>query len=80
MEASEALGPGRSPVAIQFAGLAVTLDESGAAYLSGPGTLIVSDLHLEKDSNASARGRLIPALDSHGTLERLKNSKIWRVA
>jgi DNA ligase-associated metallophosphoesterase len=68
----EALGPGRSSIHVTFAGLAVTLDQSGAAWLSTRSTLIVSDLHLEKSSNAAARGRLIPALDSHDTLTRLR--------
>ena len=53
-------GPGAPFVAIAFAGLAVTLDGSGAAYLAEHGALIVSDLHLEKGSNAAARGRLLP--------------------
>ncbi|MFZ1108389.1 MAG: ligase-associated DNA damage response endonuclease PdeM [Rhodomicrobium sp.] len=65
-------GFGAPSVAIAFAGLAVTLDGSGAAYLAEHGALIVSDLHLEKGSNAAARGRLVPALDSHDTLVRLK--------
>ncbi len=70
--AREALGRGRASIPIKFAGLPLTLDQSGAAYLSAHGTLIVSDLHLEKGSNAAARGRLVPALDSHDTLQRLK--------
>ena len=70
--AEETLGPGRSSIPIIFAGLALTLDHSGAAWLSAERTLIVSDLHLEKGSNAAARGRLIPALDSHDTLARLR--------
>ena len=68
----EALGPGCSSSPIAFAGLALTLDQSGAAWLPDLRTLIVSDLHLEKGSNAAARGRLIPALDSHDTLIRLR--------
>ena len=70
--AEEALGPGRSSIHMRFAGLTVTLDQSGAAWLSTRSTLIVSDLHLEKGSNAAARGRLIPAFDSHDTLTRLR--------
>ncbi len=50
----------------------MTLDQSGAAWLPDHRTLIVSDLHLEKGSNAAARGRLVPALDSHDTLIRLR--------
>ncbi len=68
----EALGPGRSSIAIAFAGLALTLDQSGAAWLPDQKTLIVADLHLEKGSNEGARGRLVPALDSHDTLIRLR--------
>lgn len=70
--AEEALGSGRSAIHITFAGLAVTLDQSGAAWLPTRTTLIVSDLHLEKGSNAAARGRLIPAFDSHDALTRLR--------
>jgi DNA ligase-associated metallophosphoesterase len=70
--AEEALGPGRSSIPITFASLALILDQSGAAWLSALGTLVVSDLHLEKGSNAAARGRLIPAFDSHDTLIRLR--------
>ncbi len=70
--AAGALGPGRSSIPITFAHLAVTLDHSGAAWLSAQRTLVVSDLHLEKGSNAAARGGLIPALDSHDTLTRLR--------
>jgi uncharacterized protein len=70
--AEEALSPGRPSIHITFAGLTVTLDQSGAAWLSTRSTLIVSDLHLEKGSNAAARGRLIPGLDSHDTLTRLR--------
>ena len=66
--AEKALGPGRSSIPITFAGLALTLDHSGAAWFSTQRTLIVSDLHLEKGSSAAARGRLIPAFDSHDTL------------
>ncbi len=68
----EALGPGRVSIPIRFAGLDLILDHSGAAYLPGCGTLIVSDLHLEKGSKFAARGRLVPALDSHDTLLRLR--------
>ena len=71
--AEETLGPGRPSISIIFTGLAVTLDYSGAAWLSTQRTLIVSDLHLEKGSSAAARGRLIPALDSHDTLARLRS-------
>jgi hypothetical protein len=59
---------------IAFAGLGLTLDHSGAAYLPACRTLIVSDLHLEKGSQFAARGRLVPALDSHDTLLRLERA------
>jgi DNA ligase-associated metallophosphoesterase len=63
---------GAGAVSIRFAGLAVTLDASGAAFLPEHGALIVSDLHLEKGSSGAARGRLLPAFDSHDTLQRLR--------
>lgn len=70
----EALGPGRRSMPITFAGLDLILDHSGAAYLPACGTLIVSDLHLEKGSQFAARGRLVPALDSHDALLRLRSA------
>jgi uncharacterized protein len=63
---------GKSPADVQFAGLALTLDASGAAYAAEHGTLIVADLHLEKGSRWASKGRLLPALDSRDTLERLR--------
>jgi uncharacterized protein len=69
-EAPEKLG--RLSATIAFAGLAVTLDGSGAAWLPEHGALIVADMHLGKGANAAARGRLLPALDSHDTLLRLR--------
>jgi uncharacterized protein len=62
---------GKAAVPIEFAGLSVTLDHSGAAYIECCETLVVSDLHLEKGSSEGSRGRLVPALDSHDTLIRL---------
>jgi hypothetical protein len=79
--AKDALGRGRSSILIRFAGIALTLDHRGALYLPEQSTLIVSDLHLEKGSNAAARGRLIPALDSHDTLIRMESAiKAYRPA
>ncbi len=69
-----ALGAGKTTVQIEFAGLALTLDRSGAAYIGSEATLIAADLHLEKGSRAAARGRLLPALDSRDTLHRLKRA------
>ena len=69
---SGAAGAGQTSIDIEFAGLALTLDSSGAAYASAHGALIVADLHLEKGSRAASKGRLLPALDSRDTLHRLK--------
>lgn len=78
-EAADGIGAGRSSLSIRFAGLGVILDGSGAAYLPDHATLIVSDLHFEKGSGAAARGRLVPALDSHDTLARLRLAvEAWR--
>ena len=63
---------GKLSIDIQFAGLSLTLDPSGAAYASAQDTLIVADLHLDKGSRAAAKGTLLPALDSRDTLSRLK--------
>ena len=67
-------GGGKPAIEIEFAGLALTLDHSGAAYASAHGTLIIADLHLEKGSRAASKGRLLPALDSRDTLHRLKRA------
>jgi DNA ligase-associated metallophosphoesterase len=67
-------GGGKPAIQIEFAGLALTLDHSGAAYASAHGTLIIADLHLEKGSRAASKGRLLPALDSRDTLYRLKRA------
>ncbi len=69
-----ASGAGKPAIQIEFAGLALTLDHSGAAYASAHGTLMVADLHLEKGSRAASKGRLLPALDSRDTLLRLKRA------
>ena len=65
---------GTPAVEIEFAGLALTLDHSGAAYMPAHGTLVMADLHLEKGSRAASKGRLLPALDSRDTLHRLKRA------
>jgi len=65
-------GAGKPAIQIEFAGLALTLDASGAAYMCARDTLIIADLHLEKGSRAASKGRLLPALDSRDTLHRLK--------
>ncbi len=70
----KASGAGKSAIHIEFAGLALTLDHSGAAYAAAHSTLIVADLHLEKGSRAASKGRLLPALDSRDTLLRLKRA------
>jgi DNA ligase-associated metallophosphoesterase len=67
-------GGGKPAIQIEFAGLALMLDHSGAAYASAHGTLIIADLHLEKGSRAASKGRLLPALDSRDTLHRLKRA------
>ncbi|MGO9547731.1 MAG: ligase-associated DNA damage response endonuclease PdeM [Rhodomicrobium sp.] len=70
-----ALDGGKIAIQIEFAGLALTLDRSGAAHIGGVhNTLIVADLHLEKGSGAAAGGCLLPALDSHDTLLRLERT------
>jgi uncharacterized protein len=71
-ELSVNAGVGVRSVSLGFSGLTVILDGGGAAYLPEHGALIVSDLHLEKGSNGASRGRLLPALDSHDTLLRLR--------
>lgn len=67
-----ASGAGKPAIEIAFAGLRLTLDGSGAAYVAAQEALIVADLHLEKGSRAASKGRLVPPLDSRDTLGRLK--------
>ncbi|NWG46306.1 MAG: ligase-associated DNA damage response endonuclease PdeM [Alphaproteobacteria bacterium] len=57
---------------ITLAGLSVRLDPAGAAFLPDFGTLIVSDLHLEKASAFAARGQPLPPYDTEDTLARLE--------
>jgi DNA ligase-associated metallophosphoesterase len=70
--AEQRLGKGEPSIEIAFAGLALTLDHSGAIYVAAHETLIVSDLHFEKGSAFAAGGRLLPAFDTHDTLARLR--------
>ena len=63
------IGNGRE---ITIAGHVCTADTSGALYLAGSRTLIVSDLHLEKGSSFARRGMLIPPYDTVATLMHLK--------
>jgi len=46
-------------------------DVSGAVYVPGCDTLIVSDLHLEKGSSYARRGVALPPYDTRTTLKRL---------
>lgn len=48
-------------------------DASGALFIEEPKLLIVSDLHLEKASHYSAKGRFLPPYDSEKTLRKLQN-------
>ena len=63
------IGNGRE---IVVAGQSCMADTSGALYLAGSRTLIVSDLHLEKGSSFARRGMLIPPYDTVATLMHLK--------
>ncbi len=65
---------GKPAIPIKFAGLVITLDGSGAAYIEASRTLIVSDLHLEKGSASAAKGRLLPSCDSWDTLIRFQSA------
>ena len=53
-------GGGKPAIQIEFAGLALTLDHSGAAYASAHGTLIIADLHLEKGLARRVQGPPAP--------------------
>ncbi|WP_439816782.1 ligase-associated DNA damage response endonuclease PdeM [Zavarzinia sp. CC-PAN008] len=55
----------------QVADVPLQADLSGALYVPDTGTLIVSDLHLEKGSAFAARGIPLPPYDTWATLERV---------
>lgn len=50
---------------------AFAADASGVLWCEATGTLVVSDLHLEKGSALAARGHLLPPYDTAETLKRL---------
>lgn len=71
----ELLSPYRHPCG----GLKLTVNEeacvlrcSGALWLPAHGTLVASDLHLEKGSAFAARGQMLPPYDSPATLAKLE--------
>ena len=56
---------------IHLAGERLMLDPAGALRWPATGTLVVSDLHLEKGSSYARKGMLLPPWDTHATLDRL---------
>ncbi len=56
----------------RIAGLRVTLDCTGAAFLPDEGALVVADLHLEKSAAFARFGQMLPPYDSLATLQRLE--------
>lgn len=70
-----ALSPYRRPcggLKLTVNGEACVLRCSGALWLPAHGTLVASDLHLEKGSAFAARGQMLPPYDSPATLARLE--------
>ena len=63
--------PGRA-IVIEIAGVAVVCDTLGVAYLENSGTLVVSDLHLEKGAAFARRGMMLPPYDTAATLDLLE--------
>lgn len=57
--------------AVIIAGEPCCLRPAGTLWLPQHGTLVVSDLHLEKGSAYAARGQLLPPYDTRETLDRL---------
>jgi DNA ligase-associated metallophosphoesterase len=53
---------------IALAGMAATLDLSGALYLPEEDALVVADLHFEKGSSFARRGSLLPPYDTRETI------------
>jgi hypothetical protein len=58
--------------AITLADALLIPDVSGGLWWAGTGTLVVSDLHLEKGSAYAARGVALPPYDTRATLARLR--------
>lgn len=56
---------------ISVAGEPCVLRAAGTLWLPQHGTLVVSDLHLEKGSAYAAKGQLLPPYDTRETLDRL---------
>ncbi|WP_292051855.1 MULTISPECIES: ligase-associated DNA damage response endonuclease PdeM [unclassified Brevundimonas] len=56
---------------ISVAGEPCVLRTAGTLWLPQHGTLVVSDLHLEKGSAYAAKGQLLPPYDTRETLDRL---------
>lgn len=57
---------------VRVAGEACVLRCSGALWVPAQGTLIASDLHLEKGSAFAVRGQMLPPYDSPATLAKLE--------
>lgn len=57
---------------ITLAGVEALCDPLGALYLPQSGTLIVSDLHLEKGAAFARRGQMLPPYDTVATLRLLE--------
>ena len=63
--------PSRS-IEIGFAGQQLVLDGAGALYWPSQGTLVVSDMHLEKSTFLAQHGSFIAPYDTQDTLDRLE--------
>lgn len=59
-------------VSFPLAGAVVVATAEGALWIPAAGTLIVSDLHLEKGSSFARRGQMLPPYDTRATLARLE--------
>ena len=59
---------------IDLAGMAATLDLSGALYLAAEDALVIADLHLEKGSSFARRGQMLPPYDTRETLRALSQT------
>jgi DNA ligase-associated metallophosphoesterase len=71
----DSLSPFRHPcggLKVRVNGAACVLRCSGALWIPGQGTLIASDLHLEKGSAFAARGQMLPPYDSPATIAKLE--------
>lgn len=74
MRATPLVSLAGSAAQMRVAGVPIEALPCGGMWLARSGTLVVSDLHLEKGSSYARSGQLIPPYDTRATLQRLAAS------